>query len=93
MQDNESIMCGFYCIALTEYTLAGKTLLDSTSSNKKGMKRMKKQYVGILKINMAEGASLEFKLTLKWLEKINLISACSFSNNVAPKRRVRPCFL
>ena len=28
MQDNESIMCGFYCITFREYMLAGKTLLD-----------------------------------------------------------------
>ena len=28
IQDNESIMCGFYCIAFIEYVLAGKTLLD-----------------------------------------------------------------
>ena len=31
MQDNEFIMCGFYCIAFTEYMLAGKTLLDYTN--------------------------------------------------------------
>ena len=30
IQDNESIMCGFYCIAFIEYMLAGKTLLDYT---------------------------------------------------------------
>ena len=29
IQDNESIMCGFYCIAFIEYILAGKTLLDN----------------------------------------------------------------
>ena len=29
--DNESVMCGFDCIALTEYMLAGKTLLDYTN--------------------------------------------------------------
>ena len=28
IQDNDSIMCGFYCIVLIEYKLAGKTLLD-----------------------------------------------------------------
>ena len=28
IQDNESVMCGFYCIAFIEYMLAGKTLLD-----------------------------------------------------------------
>ena len=27
-QDNESIMCGFYCIVFIEYMLAGKTFLD-----------------------------------------------------------------
>ena len=27
IQDNDSIMCGFYCIAFTEYMLAGKNLL------------------------------------------------------------------
>ena len=27
MQDNESFICGFYCIAFTDYMLAGKTLL------------------------------------------------------------------
>ena len=26
IQDNESVMCGFYCIAFIEYMLAGKTL-------------------------------------------------------------------
>ena len=31
MQDNEFIMCGFYCIAFTEYMLAGKTWLDYTN--------------------------------------------------------------
>ena len=28
IQDNKSIMCGFYYIAFIEYMLAGKTLLD-----------------------------------------------------------------
>ena len=31
IQDNESIMCGFYCIAFIEYMLAGKTWLDYTN--------------------------------------------------------------
>ena len=30
IQDNESIMCGFYCIAFIAYMLSGKTLLDYT---------------------------------------------------------------
>ena len=31
IQDNESIMFGFYCIAFIEYVLARKTLLDYTN--------------------------------------------------------------
>ena len=31
IQDNESIMCWFYCIAFVEYMLAGKTFLDYTN--------------------------------------------------------------
>ena len=26
-----TLLCGFYCIAFTEYMLAGKTLLDDTN--------------------------------------------------------------
>ena len=31
MQNDDSIMCGFYCIAFIEYMLAGKALLDYTN--------------------------------------------------------------
>ena len=31
IQDNDSIMCRFYCIAFIEYMLAQKTLLDYTN--------------------------------------------------------------
>ena len=31
IQDNDSIMCGFYCIAFIEYMLAGKTSLDCSN--------------------------------------------------------------
>ena len=31
IQGNDSIMCGFYCMAFIEYTLAVKTLLDCTN--------------------------------------------------------------
>ena len=31
IQDNDSIMCGFYSIAFKEYMLAGKSLLDYTN--------------------------------------------------------------
>ena len=31
MQDNKSVMCGFYCIAFIECMLAGKTLLHYTN--------------------------------------------------------------
>ena len=32
IQDNESIMCEFYCIAFKEYMLVGNLLLDYTNS-------------------------------------------------------------
>ena len=32
IQNNESIICRFYCIAFLEYMLSGKTLLDYTNS-------------------------------------------------------------
>ena len=43
IQDNDSIMCQFICIAFMEYMLAGKTLLNYTSlfspnNNKKNEK-------------------------------------------------------
>ena len=43
IQDNDSIMCEFICIAFIEYMLAGKTLLNYTSlfspnNNKKNEK-------------------------------------------------------
>ena len=57
IQDNESIMCGFYCTAFIEYTLAGRTLLDYTnlflSNDYKNNDK-----INILKINMVEEASL-----------------------------------
>ena len=31
IKDNNSIMCGFYCIAFIEHVLAGKSLLDYTN--------------------------------------------------------------
>ena len=31
IESDDSIMCGFYCIAFIEYMLAGKTLLDYTN--------------------------------------------------------------
>ena len=30
IQDNDSVICGFYCIAFVEYIFAGKTSLDYT---------------------------------------------------------------
>ena len=32
IQANESVMCGFYCMAFIEYMLSRKTLLDYTNS-------------------------------------------------------------
>ena len=53
-------MCGFYCIAI-EYMLAGKTLLDYTDLFSPNDNKMNDK-ISVLKINMAEEASLEFRL-------------------------------
>ena len=56
-------MCGFYCITFIEYMLARKTLLDYTNSfSQNEYKKIKKQYISTLKINMVKEVSLEFKL-------------------------------
>ena len=63
IQDNESIMTGFYFIALTEYILAGKNLLDYTNLfSLNDYKKSEKKYTNILKTNMVEKVSLEFRL-------------------------------
>ena len=55
-------MCGFYCITFIEYMLARKTLLDYTNSfSQNEYKKIKKQYISTLKINMVKEVSLEFK--------------------------------
>ena len=52
IQDNESIMRGFYCIAFIEYMLAGKTLLDYTNLfSPSDYKKSDKIIIGILKTN------------------------------------------
>ena len=62
MQDNESIMSGFYCIDFIEYMLVGKTLLEYTNllspdDYKKNEKTIYKYFKD--KINMS---NLEFRL-------------------------------
>ena len=64
IQDNKSILCGFYCMTFIEYMLAGRTLLDYTNlffpnDYKRNDKII---YISILEINMTEEASLKFKL-------------------------------
>ena len=57
-------MCGFYCTPFIEYALSGKTLLDYTNlfSPYDYKKNDKIIYISILKINMVEKSSLEFRL-------------------------------
>ena len=57
MQDDESIMCRFYCIAFIEYMLAGKTLLDYTNLFSPNDYK-KNDKISILRINMS---CLEFR--------------------------------
>ena len=50
MQDNETIMCGFYCIPFIDALDAIYAFIPLCV------------YINILKINMEEEASLEFRL-------------------------------
>ena len=60
IKDNESIMCGFCCMAFIEYMLVEKAFLDYTNSfSPNDCKKMIKQYISISRINMS---SLEFRL-------------------------------
>ena len=42
IQDNKSIMCGFYCIAFIEYMLSQKALLDTNLLSPNDYKKMTK---------------------------------------------------
>ena len=56
-------MCGFYCITFIEYMLAGEALLDYNNLfSPNSYKKNGKKYISILKINIAEEGSLEFRL-------------------------------
>ena len=44
MQNNESIMCGLYCIPFIEYMLVGKTLLDVSRDDYKKNDKMIYRY-------------------------------------------------
>ena len=57
------MMCGFYCIPFIEYMLGGKTLLDCTNLfSLNDYKKNGKITSNILKVNMTEEASLDFRL-------------------------------
>ena len=60
IQDNESITCGFYCVAFIEYMLAEKTLSDYT--NLFSPNDYKKNSKIIHKYFKDKYASLEFRL-------------------------------
>ena len=63
MQDNKSVMCGFYCIAFIECMLAGKTLLDYTNLFFQNVKKKKKKIIyKYFKDKYCREASLEFRL-------------------------------
>ena len=62
IQDNESIMCGFYCIAFIKYMLAGKTLLDYTNLFSPNYYKKNDKIIYKYFKDMVEEASLEFRL-------------------------------
>ena len=55
-------MCGFYCIAFIEYMLSEKTLLDYTNLFSPNEHKKNDIIIYILKKNMTDEASLEFRL-------------------------------
>ena len=59
IQNNESIMCGLYCIAFVEYMLAGKTLLDVSRDDYKKNDKMIYRY---FKDKYGREASIDFRL-------------------------------
>ena len=61
MQDDDSIICGFCCIAFTECMLPGKFLLDYANLfSRNDYKKMIKQYISTLETNITR---FDFRLT------------------------------
>ena len=86
IQDNESIMCGFYCIAFIEYMLPGKTLLDYTNLfSPNDYKKNDKIIYKFLKIDMAEKASLEFRLRKIDETRNNILEEIKHNNLMSRK--------
>ena len=86
IQDNESIMCGFYCIAFIEYMLPGKTLLDYTNLfSPNDYKKNDKIIYKFLKIDMAEKASLEFRLRKIDETRNNILEEVKHNNLMSRK--------
>ena len=50
IQDKDSIMCGFYVMAFSEYRLAGKEIMP-IHFLRMTIKRMTKRYISILMVN------------------------------------------
>ena len=55
-------MCEFYCMVFIEYMLLRKVLLDYANLFSLNDYKMNDKIISILKINMAEEASLEFRI-------------------------------
>ena len=86
IQDNESIMCGFYSIAFIEYMLPGKTLLDYTNLfSPNDYKKNDKIIYKFLKIDMAEKASLEFRLRKIDETRNNILEEIKHNNLMSRK--------
>ena len=91
IQDNESIMCGFYCIVFIEYMFAGKMLLDCTNLFYPNDYK-KKDKISILKINLTEEESLEFRLR-KTDEKRNYLLGEIKHNDLMSEKCQKTCIL
>ena len=65
MQDNEPIMCGFFCITFAKYMLSGKTLLDYTNLFSLNDYKKNGKINKYFKDKYGKKASVEFRLRIK----------------------------
>ena len=87
IQGNDSIMCGYYCIAFIEYMLARETMLDYINLFS-SIDRKKNKL--ILKKNMAEEANLQFIL-IKIDETKNYLLEEIIHNNFVNEKYKKTC--
>ena len=77
MQDDDSVMYGFYCVAFIEYLIAGKILLVYTNLfspndyQKNDNIIYKFFYINVVEKIVALKESLDFRLKNRWNKKLS----------------------